>query len=215
MQQEDEGVGDGGVQLRQGGQAGVRELVAAEAADDPDPLRRRGVRGLVADQAQRRRRGADSGERQLLGEAEPLADQMGVGVVQARDDPAAAQVDQPGAVPGQAQQLRERRVTPVAVPSGALSTPDGLVLRGHTLYAVQNLPGSVAALSLSGDFGAARPRADTAHASFAFPTGAALYEHRLLVVNSQFNTLGSPAAVSGTTPPKLPFWVSELPVPTR
>ena len=28
----------------------------------------------------------------------------------------------------------------------------------------------------------------------------------VLLVSSQFNTLGSPAAVSGTTPPVLPFW---------
>ena len=32
----------------------------------------------------------------------------------------------------------------------------------------------------------------------------------VLLVSSQFNTLGSPAAVSGTTPPVLPFWVSEV-----
>ncbi|MFH9072071.1 SMP-30/gluconolactonase/LRE family protein [Streptomyces alboflavus] len=109
--------------------------------------------------------------------------------------------------------LKERKVAPVAMPSGTLSTPDGLVLRGRTLYVVQNLPGSVKSLSLAADLGSARALKDTPHPTFAFPTGAAVHRGRLLVVNSQFNTLGSPAAVSGTTPPKLPFWVSELRVP--
>ena len=30
------------------------------------------------------------------------------------------------------------------------------------------------------------------------------------VVSAQFNTLGSPAAVSGPVPPITPFWVSEI-----
>ncbi|MFD0413799.1 SMP-30/gluconolactonase/LRE family protein [Streptomyces sp. NPDC127108] len=109
--------------------------------------------------------------------------------------------------------IAQRRVTPVTTPSGTLNTPDGLVLRGRTLYVVQNQPGSVKSLALAADLGSARALKDTAHSTFAFPTGAAVHKGRLLVVNSQFNTLGSPAAVSGTTPPKLPFWVSELRVP--
>ncbi|MER5302618.1 hypothetical protein ABT039_24575 [Streptomyces lasiicapitis] len=110
--------------------------------------------------------------------------------------------------------LRQRRVTPVTMPAGTLNTPDGLALRGRTLHVVQNQPGSVNTLELAADFGSARARKDTADKTFAFPTGAALYKQRILVVNSQFNTLGSPAAVSGTTPPRLPFWVSELRVPS-
>ena len=31
-----------------------------------------------------------------------------------------------------------------------------------------------------------------------------------LVVSSQFDTAGSPAAVSGTQPPVVPFWVTEI-----
>ena len=46
-------------------------------------------------------------------------------------------------------------------------------------------------------------------------TGAAVYRNKLLVVSSQFDTLGSLAAVSGTAPPKLPFWVSEVAAGTR
>ena len=45
--------------------------------------------------------------------------------------------------------------------------------------------------------------------------GARGYRDRLLVVGSQFDTLGSPAAVTGTAPPTLPFWVSEVAARTR
>jgi hypothetical protein len=48
--------------------------------------------------------------------------------------------------------------------------------------------------------------------TFAFPTGIAKYDDRILVVNSQFNTRGSPAAVTGTDPPDLPFRVSDIPI---
>src|SRR4029450_11137202 len=36
------------------------------------------------------------------------------------------------------------------------------------------------------------------------------YQNKLLVVSSQFDTAGSPAAVSGTQPPVVPFWVTEI-----
>src|SRR4030095_2698644 len=45
---------------------------------------------------------------------------------------------------------------------------------------------------------------------FAFPTSVARYQNKLLVVSSQFDTAGSPAAVSGTQPPVVPFWVTEI-----
>ena len=48
------------------------------------------------------------------------------------------------------------------------------------------------------------------HPTFAFPTSVARYKNRLLVVSSQFDTAGSPAAVSGTQPPVVPFWVTEM-----
>ena len=96
------------------------------------------------------------------------------------------------------------------MPAGAVTTPDGLVLRGRTLYVVQNTPSVVQVLRLSRDHATATGVGTIADPSFAFTTGAALYRDRLLVVSSQFNTLGSPAAVSGTTPPVLPFWVSEV-----
>lgn len=45
--------------------------------------------------------------------------------------------------------------------------------------------------------------------------GARGYRDRLLVVGSQFDTLGSPAAVTGVAPPALPFSVSEVAASTR
>ena len=91
-----------------------------------------------------------------------------------------------------------------------MTTPDGLVLRGRTVSVVQNTPSAVKVLRLSGDYTSAAVRGTITDPSFAFTTGAAVHRDRQLVVSSQFDTLGSPAAVSGTAPPTLPFWVSEV-----
>jgi hypothetical protein len=48
------------------------------------------------------------------------------------------------------------------------------------------------------------------HSSFRFPTSVAKIRDRLIVVSAQFDTKGSPAAVSGDSPPKQPFWATEL-----
>ena len=111
--------------------------------------------------------------------------------------------------------LARRTVRAIEMPAGTLDVPDGMVLKGRTLRVVQNLPWSIKTLRLAADFGSARGRGEISHKSFAFPTGVALHQGRLLVVSSQFNTLCSPAAVTGTTPPKLPFCVSELRILTR
>ena len=111
--------------------------------------------------------------------------------------------------------LRTKRVRRVALAAGAVTTPDGLVLRGRTLYVVQNTPSAVKVLRLSRDYTTASVRGTITDPSFAFTTGVAAYRDRLLVVSSQFDTLGSPAAVTGTAPPTLPFWVSEVAAGTR
>ena len=112
--------------------------------------------------------------------------------------------------------VRTKRVRRVALPAGAVTTPDGIVLRGRTLYVVQNTPSAVKVLPLSRDYTTAAVRGTITDPSFArVHDGAAVYRDRLLVVSSQFDTLGSPAAVSGTAPPTLPFWVSEVAAGTR
>ena len=106
--------------------------------------------------------------------------------------------------------LRSREIVPLNMPAGMLNTPDGLFLDGNTLYVAQNLPKSIAVVKLSSDFTQAELERTINHPTFAFPTSVARYKNRLLVVSSQFDTAGSPAAVSGTQPPVVPFWVTEM-----
>ncbi len=106
--------------------------------------------------------------------------------------------------------VRSREIVPVNMPAGMLNTPDGLFLEGNTLYVAQNLPKSIAVVRLSSDFSHAEIERTINHPTFAFPTSVARYKNRLLVVSSQFDTAGSPAAVSGTQPPVLPFWVTQI-----
>jgi sugar lactone lactonase YvrE len=106
--------------------------------------------------------------------------------------------------------LKTREIVPVNMPAGMLNTPDGLFLQGNTLYVAQNLPKSIAVVKLSSDFSQAELERTINHPTFAFPTSVARYKNRLLVVSSQFDTAGSPAAVSGTQPPVVPFWVTEM-----
>ena len=106
--------------------------------------------------------------------------------------------------------LKTREIVRVNMPVGMLNTPDGLFLEGNTLYVTQNVPKSIAVVKLSSDFSQAELERTINHPTFAFPTSVARYKNRLLVVSSQFDTAGSPAAVSGTQPPVVPFWVTEI-----
>ena len=106
--------------------------------------------------------------------------------------------------------LESREIVPVNMLPGMLNTPDGRFLDGHTLYVTQNVPKSIAVVKLSSDFLQAELEHTINHPTFAFPTSVARYKNRLLVVSSQFDTAGSPAAVSGIQPPVVPFWVTEI-----
>ena len=106
--------------------------------------------------------------------------------------------------------LKSREIVPVNMPAGMLNTPDGLFLEGNTLYVTQNVPKSIAVVKLSSDFSQAELERTINHPTFAFPTSVARYKNRLLVVSAQFDTAGSPAAVSGTQPPVVPFWVTQI-----
>ena len=106
--------------------------------------------------------------------------------------------------------LKSREIVPVNIPAGMLNTPDGLFLQGNTLYVAQNVPKSIAVVKLSSDFSQAELERTINHPTFAFPTSVARYRNKLLIVSSQFDTAGSPAAVSGTQPPVVPFWVTEM-----
>jgi sugar lactone lactonase YvrE len=106
--------------------------------------------------------------------------------------------------------LKSREIVPLNMPAGMLNTPDGLFLEGTTLYVAQNVPKSIAVVKLSSDFSQAELERTINHPTFAFPTSVARYKNRLLVVSSQFDTAGSPAAVSGTQSPVVPFWVTQI-----
>jgi sugar lactone lactonase YvrE len=82
---------------------------------------------------------------------------------------------------------------------------DGLVLQGHTLYAVEN--GAIVEVRLGGDFATGEVVSRTTDPSFRSPTTNAIARGRMLVVNSQF------AARNSGQPPVLPFTVSSIPIP--
>lgn len=94
-------------------------------------------------------------------------------------------------------------ITQVDLGGELLRTGDGLLLEGRTLYAVREAPGDVVPVRLSEDFTSGTVGDAFSDPSFRLPTTAARYEDRLLVVNSQLNTAD----------PKLPFTVSDVPIP--
>jgi sugar lactone lactonase YvrE len=106
--------------------------------------------------------------------------------------------------------LKSREVTPIEMPKNMLNTPDGMFLQGEILYVSQNIPKAIAVVKLSENYSRAALERNIPHPTFAFPTAVAAYQNKLLVVSAQFDTKGSPAAVSGPNPPVLPFWVSEI-----
>ena len=70
---------------------------------------------------------------------------------------------------------------------GALASPDGILVRGHTVWVVQNTAnGSVARLAANADFSAATLEAVNASSEFQSPATAALFGNTLAVVNAQF-----------------------------
>ncbi|MDQ3386610.1 MAG: superoxide dismutase [Actinomycetota bacterium] len=81
---------------------------------------------------------------------------------------------------------------------------DGMVLDGQTLYAVTG--SDITTVELSEDFASGEMGEVFSSESFKSPTTIAMYDERLLVVNSQFD-----ARESGN--PELPFTVSDVPIP--
>lgn len=96
-----------------------------------------------------------------------------------------------------------QEVTAVDLGGGSLTTGDGLLLDGTTLYAVRNEPGLVARIELSDDLRQGEVVEEITDDSFAFPTTIAEQGGRIYVVNSQ---LDRPPSSTDT-----PFTVSVLP----
>ena len=73
-------------------------------------------------------------------------------------------------------------------PHAVLTSPDGLVLQGHTLWVMENFQNRVTRLALSADLSAANIEETDASSLFQSPSTAALFGNTLAVVNSQFGT---------------------------
>lgn len=99
--------------------------------------------------------------------------------------------------------IEMKEVIQVDLGGDALTTGDGLIVDGQTLYAVRENPAEIVVLDLSEDFSSGEVSSRITDPSLDFPTTAALAGERLLVVNSQLDT----------SLPELPFTVSSLPLP--
>jgi sugar lactone lactonase YvrE len=71
---------------------------------------------------------------------------------------------------------------------------DGVVLRGRTLWAVQNFSNQISAIRLSGDLGSGSLDHVITSPHFQIPTTAALFGNRLAAVNAKFDTGFPPTA---------------------
>lgn len=65
---------------------------------------------------------------------------------------------------------------------------DGIVLDGHRLWVVQNFNNQISRFQLSGDLSEGTLKKVITSPHFAIPTTAALFGHRLAVVNAHFDT---------------------------
>jgi sugar lactone lactonase YvrE len=78
---------------------------------------------------------------------------------------------------------------------------DGILLRGKTLYVVQNFSNQVAKIALSPNLASGRVLARIGNAGFDVPTTIAAHGKRLYAVNARFST--SPTATT-------PYWITQL-----
>ena len=97
--------------------------------------------------------------------------------------------------------------TAVAQLDRPLLNGDGLELRGHTLYVARNVDNLITTVRLSGDYTAGATIAERSYPGADVPTTLALSRGRLLVVNSQFDTLFFGAPQTSET-----FTISSIPL---
>lgn len=100
-----------------------------------------------------------------------------------------------------------KQVMEVDLGGGSVPAGDGLLLKGHRLYVVQNAFNRIAEVQLSGDYLTGDIAGYLNDPSFDVPTTAAEARGRLLVVNAQFNARGDPTQLD------LPFTVSSVKFP--
>jgi sugar lactone lactonase YvrE len=80
-----------------------------------------------------------------------------------------------------------------------LSSGDGLVLRGHTLYVVQNVLNKVALVELDPGFASGAKIGELTSPNFHVPTTAALFGDALYLVNARFDEIDPGQADSDDT----------------
>jgi hypothetical protein len=103
--------------------------------------------------------------------------------------------------------IATREVREIALGGATVPAGDGIVLRGRTLWVVQNSLGRITEIRLDGKLTRGSVVGTTTDPSFEFPTTADILRGRMLVVNSQFDK-----RAPGATP-SLPFTVSSVRVP--
>lgn len=82
--------------------------------------------------------------------------------------------------------LATKEVVQVDLGSASLVNADGIVLRGHTLWVVQNFMRQVTELKLDGDWASGEPVSVTPTPANRTFTTAKIAQGRLLIVDSQF-----------------------------
>lgn len=82
--------------------------------------------------------------------------------------------------------LATREMVPVDLGGASIVNADGIVLRGHTLWVIQNFTRQISELALAGDWSTARLVSTTQTPVNSTYTTAKIAKGRLLVVDSQF-----------------------------
>jgi outer membrane protein assembly factor BamB len=103
-----------------------------------------------------------------------------------------------------AEDPTDREISEIGGVRGQTDNPDGLELRGHTLYVVNNQDELIIEVRLSGDYLGGRVVGNTTTLEFHTPTTASLARGRLLVANAEFFDQSEPGP---------PFYVVSIPRP--
>ncbi len=96
------------------------------------------------------------------------------------------------------------RTSAIDLGGARMSMGDGVVVRDHIVYDVQNFQTKVAKERLSDDLGRGRVVSRTTHPALGVPTSGDLYGGSLLLVNARFTT---PPA------PDTRYWITSIPRP--
>ena len=101
-------------------------------------------------------------------------------------------------------EIATKEVTPIDLGGATVTFGDGMVLLGRTLYVLRNRENLVVKIRLRADLASGVVASLTTYLTTRYPTTAAAFGGRLLLVNSQFG-----ARNTGTVP-ILPFTVSSV-----